>query len=512
MRPAGATTLQLLLSNMSANNTHFSVDYYATLNISPEAGAEDIRLAYRQLARQLHPDAQGAQAGTTLLFRQIQEAYEVLSDPLKRHAYDQQRLDAGLSSKSVFQWKMQASRPALSVEVEEQVVYLMFEISAGQVDVSQSRQPLNICLVLDRSTSMQGSRLEQTKASAQRMIDALSANDSLAIVTFSDKAEVVWPSQPIVDPIKAKAKVSAIQASGGTEILQGLNAGLAELGKRRDSYSVNHLILLTDGQTYGDEEQCLSRAEEAARRHVGISAMGIGEDWNDTLLDAIASRSGGVSQYIASTGEIQHFLRERLQGLSSVYAENVRLIIKPAESTRIRNAFKLTPYIERMPVQGEVLSIGELQIGAAVTGILELSIGKHSAGTHRLFQMELAGNMPSRQMEEVRLRQDVTFVFDPQASANAPAPAHILSALAKITIFQMQENALTALDKGDVAGATHRLEVMATRLLDMGEHQLARAALLEAGRLTRSGNLSPAGRKAIKYGTRSLVFTPSRER
>jgi Ca-activated chloride channel family protein len=497
---------------MSTNNETFSSDHYAMLNVSPEAGAEEIRQAYRQLVRQLHPDTQSAPAGTSLLFRQVQEAYEVLSDPIKRNAYDRQRLEAGLSPKSVFQWKMQPSRPTLSVDLDEQAVYLLFEVNAGQTEAPQGRQPLNLCLVLDRSTSMQGSRLEQTKASAQRMIDSLSANDSLAIVTFSDKAEVVWPSQPITDPIKVKAKVSAIQASGGTEILQGLNAGLSELNKRKDSYAVNHLILLTDGQTYGDEEQCLSRAEEAARRHVGISAMGIGEDWNDTLLDAIASRSGGVSQYIASTGEIQHFLRERLQGLSSVFAENLRLIVKPTESTRIRNAFKLTPYIERIPVAGEVLPLGELQAGNAVSGILEVIVGKHPAGTHRLLQIELAGNISARQMEEARLRQDVTFTFDPQANVNAPAPAHILGALAKITIFQMQENALSSLEKGDVAGATHRLEVMATRLLDMGEHQLARAALLEAGRLTRSGNLSPAGRKAIKYGTRSLAFSPSRER
>jgi hypothetical protein len=76
-------------------------------------------------------------------------------------------------------------------------------------------------------------------------------------------------------------------------------------------------------------------------------------------------------------------------------------------------------------------------------------------------------------------------------------PPAILSALAKITIFQMQENAWKSLEKGDVVEATRRLETMATRLLDLGEHQLARAALLEAGRLARSGHLSPAGRKAI---------------
>jgi Ca-activated chloride channel family protein len=486
-------------------------DHYTVLNVSVDATADEIRHAYRQLARQVHPDMQDSQ-GTALLFRQVQEAYEVLSDPNRRAAYDRQRMEAGLSPKSLFQWKMQPSRSALSVGVDEQVVYVLFDIAAGQSEQARGRQALNICLVLDRSTSMQGSRLEQTKASAQRMIDSLTGDDALSIVTFSDKAEVVWPSQLLTDPIKTKAKVSAIQASGGTEILQGLLAGLAEIEKRRTHYTVNHLILLTDGQTYGDEERCLTAAEEAAKHRIGISAMGIGEDWNDALLDAIASRCGGVSQYIASTGEIQHFLRERLQGLSTVYADNVRLLFKPIDGTRLKSAFKLSPYIERIPLDGETLSLGSLQADATVSGIIELVVGAHDAGTHRLAQMELIGNIPSRRIDDAQLRQDVTFEFDPNVNPNTPAPSHILSALAKVTIFQMQEGALKALEKGDVAGATHRLETMATRLLDMGEHQLARAALLEAGRLARSGNLSPAGRKAIKYGTRSLILASPKER
>jgi len=487
------------------------IDYYALLNIAPDATADEIRAAYRQSARQLHPDMQDKQ-GTSLLFRQVQEAYEILSDASKRAAYDQGRIEAGLSPQSVFQWKMQPSRTALSVDIAEQVVYLLFDVAAGPAETNKRRQPLNLCVALDRSTSMQGSRLEQTKASAQRMIDSLSDEDTLGIVTFSDKAEVVWPSQLLTDPIKAKAKVSAIQASGGTEILQGLVAGLAEIEKRRKAYAVNHLILLTDGQTYGDEERCLATAELAAKNRVGISAMGIGEDWNDTLLDAIATRSGGLSHYIASTGEIQHFLRERLQGLSSAYADNVRLIFKPINGTRLKSAFKLSPYIERLPFDGETLPLGSLQSDTSISGIMELVVGPHGVGAHRLAQMELVGNIASRQLDDAQLRQDVTFPFDLQANPNTPAPPHILSALAKVTIFQMQEGALQALEKGDVAGATHRLETMATRLLDMGEHQLARAALLEAGRLARSGNLSPAGRKAIKYGTRSLILASPKER
>src|SRR5512136_918206 len=109
------------------------IDYYAILNISADATAEEIRAAYRQSARQLHPDMQDKQ-GTSLLFRQVQEAYETLSDSSRRAAYDRARVEAGLSPKSVFQWKLQPSRTSLSVDVEEQVVYLLFDISSGQTD------------------------------------------------------------------------------------------------------------------------------------------------------------------------------------------------------------------------------------------------------------------------------------------------------------------------------------------------------------------------------------------
>lgn len=486
-------------------------DLYARLNLSAKATPEEIRHAYRQLARQHHPDTQATPAGTALLFRQIQEAYDLLSDPVRRAAYDQQQIEAGRSPDALFHWNMQLSRSILPLIEGEQVIYVLLEIAAGQPVKSIERLPLNLCLVLDRSTSMQGARLDQTKAAAQRMIESLTSEDSLGIVTFSDRAEVVWPNQTLTDPIRTKAKISAIQASGGTEILQGLNAGLVELDKHRRERSINHLILLTDGQTYGDEEQCITAALEAKKRRIGISALGIGEDWNDTLLDAIATRSGGVSQYIASTGEIQHFLRERLQGLGSTYSENLRLTIKATKGTLLQNAFTLLPYIRRIESEKDTLLMGALELNKPITALLEFVIGPHASGLQRVAQLELSGDIPSQNRLGERLRRDVSFTFSPMAAANLAVPPNILSALAKITIFRMQEGAWQALDKGDIVGATNRLETMATRLLDLGEHDLARAALLEAGRLSRNGNTSAAGRKAIKYGTRSLTKSLKKE-
>ena len=91
-------------------------------------------------------------------------------------------------------------------------------------------------------------------------------------------------------------------------------------------------------------------------------------------------------------------------------------------------------------------------------------------------------------------------------------PPSIVSVLGKLAIFKMQEKTMQDLEAGQVDRASQRLETMATRLLNIGENELAKAALLEAGRLVRTGHLSPEGRKRIRYGTRGLSILPKEVR
>ncbi len=482
-------------------------DYYLVMGISPTAETEDVKKAYRQLVKQHHPDSQQQAAGTTLLFRQIQEAYEILSDPVMRAAYDRGRAESGLTPEAAIKWVFQASRQSFPVIPEEQTVYVLMEISAVQPLPGQARSPMNLCLVLDRSTSMQGQRLDQVKAATYRLIDSLTPQDSLGIITFSDRAEVVWPNQPAADTTRAKAKVAAIQASGGTEIYHGMAVGLQELEKHCSGPSVNHMLLLTDGQTYGDEDRCLTLAVEAKRRTMSISCLGLGDDWNDALLDAIANRSGGVSLYIASATDVQTLFQERLRGVSATYAEDLQLTLRCAKDCQVDAIYKLSPYISRVEQENGLWNLGTLQSTNSIPIIIEMVVGSMPVGQHRVAQFELAANITAANRSSERLKYELKLDFS-QDPPTEPAPAVLLSGLAKVAIFRMQNNAWRAVEQGNIPEATRRLETMATRLLDLGEHQLARAALLEAGRLARSGYLSPAGRKTIKYGTRSLSLSP----
>jgi len=483
-------------------------DYYAILGVPQSATEEEIKRAYRALARRYHPDSRTEKAPTTL-FHELQAAYAVLSDPQRRRAYDRRRAEMGLSEDAALFWQILLSHSQLSSLYEEQVLYVLIDIRPAAATKGK-RLPLNLCLVIDCSTSMQGTRLEHVKEAAHQIIDELDDNDVLAVVAFNDRAEVVLPSQSGINRALAKAKVSAIWASGGTEILQGIQAGLEQIETYHDRRVTSHLILLTDGQTYGDEEGCVAEARLAGARHIGITAMGIGEDWNDALLDEIASQSGGVSAYIASPGQVRTLLQQRVRGLSATFAQELTLEARCAEGVWVESAFRTSPYLERLSWNGSSTNLGTLQADTPLIVVLEVGVAQRPPGKLRLLQLELTGDVVALGRQGEKLRHDVHCTFLPIEPPREPVPPAILSALSKVTIYRMQERVWSALDGGDTDTATRQLEMIATRLFDLGETHLARSAMLEAGRVAQSGAPTAKGRKELKYGTRSLTIASRR--
>jgi Ca-activated chloride channel family protein len=482
-------------------------NYYEILKVSPEASEEDIRKAYRGLVRETHPDVNKHPAAVQI-FQDIQEAYEVLGDPEQRRSYDHLRESEGLDKSSALSLRSMVSHKFLLTNIEEQAFYALVDITPA-VDLPVSRLPLNLCLVLDRSTSMQGMRLQQVKEGTRQIIDRLTDDDALSLVIFGDRAEVILPSQRRVDKAMAKSIASTIQPSGGTEMLQGLNAGLLELEKYHTDESVNHLILLTDGQTYGDEAGCTEKADWAGRNQISLTTMGIGSDWNENLLDQMASLSGGTSVYIDSPRKVVEVFKSTIRSLSAVVARELTMSFSTSAGVALKDAFQVTPHIRRLDMRNNKAVLGPLGTGNDKTILMEFRVEQATTpGKKRLLRLTIDGDVPGqvnrRNWEWVEFFAE----FVPKVEGNVEIPPTIVTALGKLAIFKMQEKAMVDLENGRVSAATQRLETMATRLLNLGETDLARAALLEAGRLARTGDLSTEGRKKIRYGTRSLSILP----
>ena len=118
-----------------------------------------------------------------------------------------------------------------------------------------------------------------------------------------------------------EARIQMLQPSGGTEIFSGLELGYNEIFATYNRSQVNHIILLTDGRTYGDESKCISLAQKAAEQGIGISGLGIGSEWNDNFFDKLAYLTGGSSIYMPGSQDIQHALLDKFNQLGNAYAE-----------------------------------------------------------------------------------------------------------------------------------------------------------------------------------------------
>jgi uncharacterized protein YegL len=390
---------------------------------------------------------------------------------------------------------------------EEQVLYVLVEISADPAG-QRGRHPINLCLVLDRSTSMQGARLQRVKEATHYIIDALGERDVFSVVTFGDRAEVLIPAERNLDKALAKARVSTIHATGGTEILRGLSAGLEQIGSYRAPGMINHLILLTDGRTYGGEQECLAQAEWARQRQIGISTMGIGQDWNDKLLDEIAARSGGTSTYVDAASKVVSVFRERIHTLATIFAPNAVLDLNLARGVQLSEAFRVSPHLEQLHEREGCLSVGPLDSEQSCVLVLELLLERRLKGALCASRLALSLGSTDAGQPAAYVEQPIELTLTQDEPDQKPIPPNIVSALGKLAIFKMQEKTMEDLDQGQIERASQRLETMATRLLNIGENELAKSALLEAGRLVRTGHLSPEGRKKIRYGTRGLSMLP----
>jgi Ca-activated chloride channel family protein len=486
----------------------FDQDYYAVLGVDSDADERTIRRAHRQLARRYHPDSNDEEDQAER-FQAIQTAYEVLSNPMQRQAFDLWRSQQGLDAPLPLILRVTPSQPALPSLGESQILYVMVELAAS-AEIESHRLPLNLCLVLDRSTSMKGGRLQQVKEAARYIVENMGPEDVLSLVTFSDRAQLVLPGQHDIDHAAARSAINSIQSGGGTEILQGLTLGLEQVREWQSEDCISHLILLTDGQTYGDEDGCIELAKRAAKEKVSLTLMGVGSDWNDKLLDDMARLSGApeASVYIDSTSKIAQAFHDRIHGLGDIFAHNVAMSIHLADQIALKEVFRVSPQISRLYPSEDLLALGSLEKERPQVVMLELVVPSLSPGDHRLLQVDVEADVPAVGEQIVRASQTLTLPFNLELVHRAPVPPDIVSAMGKLAIFKMQERVMEDLEMGHIEPAVSRLKTMATRLLDIGEVDLARAALLEAGRLSETGNLSATGRKKIRYGTRELTIVP----
>ena len=203
---------------------------------------------------------------------------------------------------------------------------LLVELTAPRPDVTTTRQPATLQIVLDRSGSMSGDRLEGAKAALVALVDRLDPADNLGVVAFDDAVRVVGPAGPLTDKAAVKAAIGAVQAGGTTDLSAGYLRGLQE-AQRVAGPTGATLLLISDGHANAgvtDADQLGGVATTARSSGVTTSALGFGLGYDERLLAALA-RGGSGNELFAEhadaavaliSGEVDGLLEQVTQAAS----------------------------------------------------------------------------------------------------------------------------------------------------------------------------------------------------
>lgn len=303
---------------------------------------------------------------------------------------------------------------------------LLIEVVGTQA-MGAGRAPLNLCLVIDRSGSMEGPPLEYVKRACGYVVDLLTEQDVLSIVTFEEMVEVLMPPRKVVNKQLVKEHINRLVPGNTTNLYDGLVLGMQQLTSSNLPGYLNRLVLFTDGEpTVGikDFSTIVGVAGQAKERQVGVTALGFGPEYNEELLAGIARRSGGKYYYIDRPETIPDVFKKELERLMTVVARNLKLEMTLSRWIQLRQVFG-----GELTLRGRVaeITLVDVERGSRVTPLIEFEFPNHPAGTYRIAKLKLSYEDSITNRTET-LTHDVVIEFttDP-ARANVPQDPRVAS-------------------------------------------------------------------------------------
>ena len=206
-----------------------------------------------------------------------------------------------------------------------------------------TRRPTDVVIILDRSGSMGGEKIMHARAAVRELIGQLAPEDRFALVTYADSAGLTIPLEPVSPGLQAAwlAAVAAVQPTGSTNMSNGLDVGFDVVQAARMSGRVPHMILISDGlANQGDAslEGLTNRARRAAQGEFMLSTVGVGADFNESLMAAMADSGTGNYYYLQNAADLATVFAREFDAARTTVASALAVQIEPAAGVQVVDA------------------------------------------------------------------------------------------------------------------------------------------------------------------------------
>ena len=221
--------------------------------------------------------------------------------------------------------------------------YLVVQLAAAAMQTQTTRPAMAVALVIDRSGSMSGEKIVNARAAATSFIQNMADGDVVALYQYDDTVEQVAP--PTVINANSRAAltglVQQLRPRGSTNLHGGLVAGIEALGSAAAERPVRRVLLISDGLANvgpSSPAQLGNVAAAGAARGISVTTIGVGVDYDESVMTAVAIRSGGRFYHLQEPAQMASILTTELNALGATVARGVLLELVPTSDVQILGA------------------------------------------------------------------------------------------------------------------------------------------------------------------------------
>jgi Ca-activated chloride channel family protein len=400
-------------------------------------------------------------------------------------------------------------RASIAVAGESAASYALLKLipAGGGAGMAPS---LNLALVLDVSGSMYEedgtgiSRLKRIQDAAIAGVQKLKPTDTLTIVAFAHNSQVVLPPTPISDLDRIKDVIQKVDMfdvdPGGTAMDEGIRNALGEIEKVAGAGKLCQLMVLTDGETSG-EQTCRQLAQECAQKKIKLNVIGVGTEWNQHLIKDLAKLSEGDWGYIDvnDAGAAEKLFKAEFEALAAAGFLNVELHLKPMKDIKVKRVRQVVPDIKELattePEERHLLAqLGTLERDKPTRYILDLSLPKRPEGKFNIATLEVTFDPGTGVRETTGVVPLEVQYSATQGYINAEVARHI----DEVQLFELNKNLQVAISSNNTEEVQRVAQTIEKKAEVMGPRaakktMLARQVLEElhaGGRVSKKTQLA----------------------
>jgi Ca-activated chloride channel family protein len=346
---------------------------------------------------------------------------------------------------------------------------VLVRIIPPEPEIELQRPALNIGLVIDRSGSMRGQKMEYARQAACYAVEQLLPTDRVSVTIYDDQVETLIASTPAVNKANIIHQIKRIHSRGSTALHAGWVQGGIQVSQHLNPEYLNRVILLSDGLANVGEtnpDVIASDVHGLAKRGVSTTTMGIGDDYNEDLLEAMARSGDGNYYYIQSPQQLPNIFARELQGLMATIGTTVSLGIEPQGDITLAEVLNDLD----VNVKGRY-SLPNLVIGNPIEVVVRLKVPAMAQGSG-LCYFRLAWNAPEQQKrQKLRVALRLPAVSSAQLR-EFPFNPEVQQQVALMMAARAKNEAVQLADRGNYEAASQLLQQTRQQMLTTPELSL----------------------------------------